>query len=146
MKRFIATLSIAACFGLNFAAFALSDITLTLDPGAELMVQQGQVMKCSPPKFLLVSEVDMKAKTLTGMSTIERKDGPTSIVSAFHMTFNLPDIKVTDARRVAMGDTDLSKLKGKLVVLYDGKEPLSAPYLALLQEDTIVVSLVHPKE
>ncbi len=42
-------------------------------------------------------------------------------------------------------DADLAKLKGKLVVLYDGKEPLSAAYMGLFREDAIVISFVPAK-
>ncbi len=35
-----------------------------------------------------------------------------------------------------------AKMKGKLVVLNDGKDPLSAAYLTLFREDTIVISIV----
>lgn len=136
MKRFVATVSILACFGFIAAALAQD---------GDYFKTRGEVMECSPPKFMLVSDVDMEAKTLTGMSTIERHD-PKPVVSAFHMTFNLSDIKVTDARRAAVDEADLSKLKGQLVVLYDGKEPLSAAYLGLFREDAIVISFVPEKK
>ena len=132
MKCFVATVSIVICFGFIAAALAQD---------GDYFKTKGEVMECSPPKFLLVSDVDMKAETLTGMSTIERND-PQPVVSAFHMTFKLSDIKVTNARRAAVDKADLSKLKGKLVVLYDGKEPLSAAYMGLFREDAIVVSFV----
>lgn len=60
--------------------------------------------------------------------------------------FKLSDVKVTNARRVAVDDSALAKMKGKLVVLNDGKEPLSAAYLGLFQEDAIVISLVAEKK
>jgi hypothetical protein len=131
MKRFVATVGIVACFGFIAAALAQD---------SDYFKTQGEVMECSPPKFMLVSEVDMEAKTLTGMSTIERH-APQPVVAAFHMTFKLSDIKVTNARRAAVDESDLSKLKGKLVVLYDGKKPLSAAYMGLFREDTIVISI-----
>jgi hypothetical protein len=106
---------------------------------------QGDVMECSPPKFLLVSNVDIEARTLTGMSTIERH-APKHVVSAFFMTFKLSDIKVTNARRAPVDEADLSKLKGQLVVLYDGKKPLNAAYMGLFREDAIVVSVVPAKK
>ena len=62
------------------------------------------------------------------------------------MTFKLSDIKVTNARRAAVDNADLSNLKGKLVVLYDGKEQLSAAYMGLFREDAIVVSFVPAKK
>lgn len=136
MKRFVATVSIVACFGFIAAALAQD---------GDYFKTQGEVMECSPPKFMLVSDVDVQAKTLTGMSTIERHD-PQPVVSAFYMTFQLSDIKVTNARRAAVDEADLSKLKGKLVVLYDGKEPLSAAYMGLFREDTFVVSVVPAKK
>lgn len=135
MKRFIATISVVAGLGLLASTFAQD---------TDYFKTQGQVMECSPPKFLLVSDVDMEAKTLTGMSTIERRD-PQPAVVAFHRTFKLSDIKVTNARRTMVDDADLAKLKGKLVVLYDGKEPLSAAYMGLFREDAIVISFVPAK-
>lgn len=132
MKLFVAIASILACFGFVAAGFARD---------GDYFKTQGEVMECSPPKFMLVSDVDMEAKTLTGMSTIERHD-PKPVVSAFHMTFKLSDIKVTNARRAAVDEADLSKLKGQLVVLNDGKEPLSAVYMGLFREDAIVISFV----
>lgn len=136
MKSFVATVSVVTCFGFIAAALAQD---------SDYFKTQGEVMECSPPKFMLVSDVDMEAKTLTGMSTIERHD-PQRVVSAYHMTFKLSDIKITNARRAAVDESGLSKLKGKLVVLYDGNEPLSAAYLGLFREDTIVISLVPAKE
>jgi hypothetical protein len=135
MKRFVATVSIVACFGFIAAALAQD---------GDYFKMQSEVMECSPPKFMLVSDVDMEAKTLTGMSTIERHDPKPVVV--FHMTFKLSEIKVTNARRAAVDDADLSKLKGQLVVLYDGKEPLSAAYMGLFREDAIVVSFVPAKK
>jgi hypothetical protein len=136
MKRFTATICVVTCIGLIATAFAQEN---------DYFKTQGQVMECSPPKFLLVSDVDLDAKTLTGMSTIERHD-PKRVVSAFHMTFKLSDITITNARREAVDESELSTLKGKLVVLYDGKEPLSAAYLELFREGTIVISFAPAKE
>jgi hypothetical protein len=132
MKYSFAMIGIVICFGYIAAALAQD---------ANYFKTQGEVMECSPPKFMLVSDVDMMAKTITGMSTIERHDEK-AVVSAFHMTFKLSDIRVTNARGAAVDEVDLSKLEGKLVVLYDGKEPLSAAYLGLFREDTFVVSVV----
>lgn len=131
MKRFVATVSILACSGFIAAALAQD---------SDYFKTQGEVMECSPPRFMLVADVDMEAKTLTGMLTKERHD-PERVVFAYHMTFKLSEVKVTNAMRVAVDETGLSKLKGKLVVLYDGKEPLSAPYMGLFREDTIVISV-----
>ena len=136
MKYFVTTVSVVSCFGLIAAALAQD---------SDYFKTQGEVMECSPPKFMLVSDVDLEAKTLTGMSTIERLD-PQRVVSAYHMTFKLSDIKVTNARRRAVDDSDLLKLKGRLVVLYDGWKPLSAPYLGLFREDTIVISYIPAKK
>jgi hypothetical protein len=131
MKRFVAAVSIVACFGFIAAALAQDfDYTRT----------QGEVMECPPPQFMLVADVDMEAKTLTGMLTKERHD-PERVVFAYHMSFKLSEVKITNARRVDVDESDLSKLKGKFVVLYDGKKPLSAPYMALFSEDTIVISV-----
>ncbi len=136
MKRFFVSTCVLVCFGFIAAALAQEN---------DYFKMQGKLMECSPPKFMLVSDIDMDAKTMTGMSTITRND-PEPVVAAFHMTFKLSDIKVTNARRVAVDDSDLAKMKGKLVVLYDGKEPLSAAYLGLFQEDAIVISLVAEKK
>ena len=136
MKYFVATVSVVTCFGFIAAALAQD---------GDYYKTQGEVMECSPPKFILVSEVDTEGKTLTGMSTIEQHS-PEPVVIAYHMTFKLTDINVTNARRAVVDETDFSKLKGKLVVLYDGKQPLSAAYLGLFREDTIVISLVPAKQ
>lgn len=136
MKCIVATVGLLSCFGLVAAAFA-QDHTY--------FEKQADVLKCSPPKFLLVSNVDMEEKLLTGMSTIERQ-APQSVVSAYGMTLSFSDIKVTDARRAAVDEADLSKLKGRLVILYDGKEPLSAAYMRLFSEDTVVISVVPTKK
>jgi hypothetical protein len=135
MKRFIPAVVALTCLGFIAAALAQE---------GDYFKMQGEVMECSPPKFMLVSEVDMKAKTLTAMSTIERH-APKPVISAFHMTFKLSDIEVTDARRAPIDEANLAKLNGNLVVLYDGQQPLSAAYMALFEEDTIVVSVANPK-
>ena len=132
MKYSVATIALVSCLGFIAAALAQD---------ADYFKTQGEVLECSPPKFMLVSDVDMKTKTLTGMSTIERQ-APQPVVSAFHMTFKLSDIRVTNARRVVVDEPDLSELKGKLVVLYDGKESLNAAYLGMFREDIFVVSVV----
>jgi hypothetical protein len=132
----LSTVSFVTFFGLIAAALAKE---------SSYFKTQGEVMECSPPKFLLVSDVDMKAKTLTGMSTKELHK-PQRVVGAFHMTFKLSDIKVTNARREAVEDSELPNLQGKLVVLYDGWEPLSASYLGLFREDTVVISFVPAKD
>ncbi|QDV25858.1 hypothetical protein [Aureliella helgolandensis] len=136
MKYSVAAIALVCCFGFFAAALAQD---------AVYFKTQGEVMESSPPKFMLISDVDLEAKTLTGMSTIERHD-PKSVVSTFHITLKFSDIKVTNAMRVAVDDDDLSKLKGKLVVLYDGKEPLSGAYMGLFREDTFVISVVPAKK
>ena len=136
MKFFVATVSVVTCLGFIAAALAQD---------SDYFDMQGEVMDCSPPKFMLVSDVDIEAKTLTGMSTIEQHE-PQRVVAAYHMTFKLSDIKITNARRAAVDESDLSKLAGKLVVLYDGWAPLSAAYLGLFRKDTIVISLVPARE
>ena len=136
MTRFIPAVAAVTCFGFIAAAFAQE---------GDYIKTQGEVMECSPPKFMLVSDVDMKAKTLTAMSTIQRH-APKPVISAFHMTFKLSDVEVMDARRAPVDEADLTKLKGKLVVLYDGQHPLSAAYMTLFEEETIVVSVASPKK
>ena len=136
MRCIVAAASVVACLGFIAAALAKE---------GDYFQTQRHVMECSPPKFMLVSDVDLEAKTLTGMSTTERHDRQ-PVVSAFYMTCKLSDIKITNARRAAVDESDLSRLKGNLVVLYDGKEPLSAAYMGLFREDTIVISLVPAKE
>lgn len=135
MKYTVATIALVCCLGFFAAALAQD---------AVYFKAQGEVMKSSPPKFMLISDVDLETKTLTGMSTIERHD-LNPVVSAFHMTLKFADINVTNAMRAAVDDADLSKLKGKLVVLYDGQEPLSAAYMGLFREDTFVISVVPAK-
>lgn len=132
MKRMIAAICILTCFGLTARSQSYFEV-------------QGDVMKCGPPKFMLISDVDLEAQTLTGLSTIQRHT-PQPVVSAFHMTFKLSDIKVTNASRTAIDESDLNELKGKLVVLSEGKEPLSAAYLGLFREDTIVISVSPASE
>jgi hypothetical protein len=131
MKCFVATIGVLTCCGFIAAALAQDH---------DYFKTQGEVMECSPPKFLLVSDVDLEAKTLSGMSTIVRHD-PQPVVSAYHMTLKFADIEVTNARRAPVVEKDLPKLKGTLVVLYDGTEPLAAAYLGLFREDAIVVSV-----
>ena len=141
MKRFITAFCIVACIGLIAHTWAQGKVGgADENASADYFKAQGDVMECAPPKFLLISEVDLDAQTLTGLSTIETLR-PESVVIAFHQTFRLSDVKVTNARRKAIADDDLKDLKGKLVVLSDGKGPLTAAYLGLFREDTIVVSI-----
>ena len=72
----------------------------------------------------------------------DNRNAPDPVVSAFHETFKLSDIKVTDARHAVVDKAELAKMKGKLVVFNDGKEQLIAAYLAPFREDTIVISRV----
>jgi hypothetical protein len=130
MKRLMVAIGVLVCFGLT-ARSEYSNV-------------QGDVMKCSPPKFMLISNVDLKARILTGLSTIERQ-APETVVSAFHRQLKLSDIKVTNARRKVVDETDFAKLKGKLVVISEGKTPLSAAFLGLFREDTIVITIEGPK-
>ena len=103
-------------------------------------VEQGEVMECSPPKFMLVSTVDLDAGTLVGMSTVERL-APSPVVSAYHRTLKLADITVTNARRELAAKDSIKELEGKLVVVCDGATPLTAAYLSLFQEDTLVITV-----
>jgi hypothetical protein len=132
MNRIIATAGVIIF--ISFLAVALAQ-------DSDYFKTQGELMACSPPKFMLVAEVDVDGKTITGMLTQERQSPERSII-AYHMQFKFSEIKVTDARKAPVKEADISKLKGKLVVLYDGKEPISAPYMGLFQEDTIIVSFV----
>lgn len=132
MNRIVA----AAC-----AVFCIGFLTVALAQDGDYSKKQGELMSCSPPKFMLVSEVDMNGKTITGMLTQERQDAERAVI-AYHMQFKLSEIQVSDARRTSVKDADIPKLKGKLVVLYDGKEPLSAAYMGLFQNDTTIVSFV----
>jgi len=132
MKQLIVAIFIVTCLGLTARSDNFFDV-------------QGDVMECSPPKFMLISDVDLEAQTLTGMSTIQRHK-PQTVVSAYHMTFKLSDIKVTNSRRKSLDETDFKELKGKLVVLSEGKEPLSAAYLGLFRENTIVISISPAKK
>jgi hypothetical protein len=136
MKRFVVAICFVVCFGLMAAVLAQE---------SEFHEIQTELMECSPPKFMLITDVDMEAKTLTGMSTIEHHE-PKPTVIAFHMTLNLADIKVTNAKREAMDNTELSKMKGKLAVWFDGAKPLGAAYLSLFQEDAIIISIDPEKK
>jgi hypothetical protein len=60
MKRLLAAICIVTCLLLT----ARSDTYFEV---------QGDVMECSPPKFMLIADVDLEAQTLTGLSTIEIK-------------------------------------------------------------------------
>ena len=135
MKRFVTTLCVLACIG---------GIAVTFAQETAYFSTQGEVMECSPPKFLLISEVDMVAKTLTGMTTIERHDPNPSILAA-HRLFNLAEVRLTDARRSPIKDDELKGLKGKLIVFAEGKGPLSAPCLGLFREDTVVLTIPEKK-
>jgi hypothetical protein len=130
MKRLLAAICIVTCLALTARSDNYFDV-------------QGDVMECSPPKFMLIADVDLKAQTLTGLSTIEIKtpEAPKPVVGAFHRTLKLTDIKVTNARRKAIGEIDLQTLKGKLVVISEGKTPLSAAFLGLFREDTLVITI-----
>ena len=136
MKYFVTSVALVACFGLIATAMAQDH---------DFFATQGEVMKSGPPKFLHVSSVDMDAKTLTGMSTIERHN-PKPVISAFHRTLKLSEINVTNAVGTSIANADLPTIKGKLAVLHDGIHPLSAAYMGLFREDTIVISIVHKKE
>ena len=103
-------------------------------------VEQGELMESAPPKFMLVSNVDKDAGTITGMSTIERLD-PTLVISAYYRTLKLSDVTVTNAMRKPVTEDVLDKIHGKLVVISDGRTPLSAAYLGLFRKDTFVITL-----
>ena len=136
MKYFVTSVALIACLGVIATAMAQDH---------DFFTTQGEVMKSGPPKFLHVSSLDMDAKTLTGMSTVERRN-PKPIVSAFHRTLKLSEINVTNAVGAPIADADLPTIKGKLAVLHEGINPLSAAYMGLFREDTIVISIVHKKE
>ena len=136
MKYFVTSVGLFACLGLIATAMAQDH---------DFFSTQGEVMKSGPPKFLLVSSVDVDAKTLTGMSTIERHN-PKPVVSAFHRTLKLSEINVTNAVGAPIAAADLPAIKGKLAVLHEGINPLSAAYMGLFREDTIVISIVHKRE
>ena len=134
MKRMIAAICVVACLAMTAR-------------GDDYFVVQGEVMECSPPKFMLISDVDLVAQTLTGLSTMEGQTMQGQlVVGAFHRTLKLSDIKVTNARRKPIGENDIGKLKGKLVVVSEGKTPLSAAFLGLFREDTFVITIAPAKE
>ena len=135
MKRFVTTLFVVAC---------ICGIAVTFAQDTAYFNTQGEVMECSPPKFLLVSDIDLVAKTLTGMTTIERRNPHPSILAA-HRQFNLSDVQLTNARRNPIKDDELKELKGKLIVVAEGKGPLSAAYLGLFREDTVVLTIPDTK-
>lgn len=132
MKRIIAAICILTCLGLTARGDYFED--------------QGKVMECSPPKFMLIENVDLKAQTISGMWTFERQTPESVVIAAVGRTFKLSDIKVTNARGKAIGEKDIEQLKGKLVVVSEGKTPLSAPYLGLFREDTILITIGSAKE
>ncbi len=100
MKRLSAYTCVFFCLGAIATAFAQQP--------NDYFKTQGQLMECSPPKFMLISNVDMDGKTITGMSTITR-NAPDPVVTALHQTLKLSDIKVTDAKRVAVDDGELGE-------------------------------------
>lgn len=141
MKRLIPTACVVICVGLIASTWAQDTESAAAPTTSGGYYQlQADVMECSPPKFLLIAQVDLDAQTLTGMSTIQTQT-PDGSPMAYHMTFKLADINVTDARRNALDKTELKTLKGKFVVLSEGKRPLSAVYLGLFREDTVVISI-----
>ena len=137
MNRLIGAMSILACFGFLAPAFAQDNAFHEI---------QNQMMKCGQPQFLLVSEVDMKARNLTGSFAIQESALGNDAVGLGGRELKLADIKVTNARRVVVEEASLPKLKGQLVVLYCREEPLGAAFLSLFREDVIVISWTPQEE
>jgi len=135
MKRFAKTLCVLACVGGIAVAFAQDNAYFHT---------QGEYMKCSPPRFVLVSDVDFAAKTLTGMITIERRE-PTPAIGAGFRVIDISDAQLTDARRNPIKEDEIKGLKGKVIVIAEGIGPLSDLYLELFREDTVVLTISETK-
>ncbi len=149
MKRIVFAGCILACVGFFAHTWAQDDDRdAAATASTDYFNVQGNVMECSPPKFMLISEVDSQAKTITGLSTIQRQtpEAPEPVISAFHRTFKMSEIEITNARRKAIGEDDFENLKGKLVVISEGKTPLSAAFLGLFREDTVVITIEAAKK
>ena len=141
MKRTYLAVCLLVCVGLYAQSIAQeSPCSASTAQQTRIHELQGEMMKCSAPKYLLIADVDQRASIATAFSTLERHDPklPDVVVSGFHHTLKLSDFTVTNARRVKLDPKAYSKLMGRLVVLAEGKTPLSAAYLSLFREDVLV--------
>jgi hypothetical protein len=98
---------------------------------------QGELMNCGPPEFVLISEVDPAAQTITVFQTKELGD-PASRIVGFHRVFKVDEIEVTNARRKKLDKKEVADLKGRLAIV--GNQQISGAYLGMLLEDTVVVT------
>ena len=135
MKRFIAIFSILIVIGCLAHVLAQDSNRNTTDYYAV----QGELMKSGPPEFMLVSEVDLNAKTITAFQTKEIRDQSPRIIG-HHRSFKFSEIEVTNARRKKLDESEIKNLNERLVILSTGEQQLSAAYLGMFIEDTIVVT------
>ena len=138
MKRFITTLSafvLAACIAHVMARDTEQNVT-------NYFATQGELMSCGPPEFVLISEVDPAAQTITAFQTKELFV-PAHEISGLHRRFKFDEIEVTNARRRKLGENEIAKLKGRLAIV--GYQQISGAYLGMFQEDIVVVTY-SPKD
>ena len=138
MKVFITTLSafvLAACIAHVMAHDTEQNVT-------KYFAIQGELMSCGPPEFLLISEVDPAAQTITAFQTKELFD-PAHEVGGFHRRFKFNEIEVTNARRQTLSEKEIANLRGRLAIV--GYQQISGAYLGMFQEDTVVVTY-SPKD
>jgi len=135
MKRFITTFSafvLAACIAHVMAQDAEQNVTAV----------QGELMSCGPPEFMLISEVDPAAQTITAFQTKELFV-PAHTIAGLHRAFKFDEIEVTNARRRKLTKKEIASLKGRLAIV--GYQQISGAYLGMFQEDTVVVTY-SPKD
>lgn len=140
MKRIKTVFSILIVGGCLAHVLAQDDNRATKD----YFKVQGELMKCGPPEFMLVSEVDLNAQTITAFQSKELH-APSPHIVGYHRTFKLSEIQVTNARRKTLDKSEMKNLEGHMVILSMGEQQLSAAYLGMFLEDTIVVAF-FPKE
>jgi hypothetical protein len=98
---------------------------------------QGELMNSGPPEFVLISEVDPVARTITVFQTRELLD-PASKIVGFHRVFKFDEIEVTNARRKKLDKNEVENFKGRLAIV--GHQQISGAYLGMFLEDTVVVT------
>jgi hypothetical protein len=138
MKRFITTLSafvLAACIAHVMARDTEQNVT-------NYFAIQGELMSCGPPEFMLISEVDPAAQTITAFQTKELFV-PAHTIAGLHRAFKFDEIEVTNARRRKLTEKEIASLKGRLAIV--GYQQISGAYLGMFQEDTVVVTY-SPKD
>lgn len=142
MKRLISATAVLACLGLIAQAWSQDKESVPNENDSLNSTSvKSQILKCSPPKFMVIEKVDSKKNTVMGFFSVVLHEPKPVIYGTFRM-LKLSDLSFTNARQKPIADDDLKNLEGKLVVLSEGKGPLSAAYLDLFAEDTIVVSVL----